>query len=154
MSRPQLLTGARGLLRINGGSPLGVVTDVNVNRATNVRAVHTCGSPNARSVEPLSNGVSVSIGRVFPMNDPTGKSVDSSDIALGIESIITQMLTAEDITVTLEDGPTGRLAADVRHCRFAGGSLGLSAQQLAQGRINLVGIFDAAGQNVANDIGL
>jgi hypothetical protein len=155
MARPQLLSGARGQLKINSGTAIAYVTDVNVNVQANVRAVHTFGAPHARSVEPLSTGVTLSIGKVIPMNNVDGtKKVNTSNIAMGIEAVIQNMLTAEDITVTLMDSVTDQVVADVRNCRFAGSTLGLSAQQIAQGRINLVGIYDAAGGNTPNDIGL
>jgi hypothetical protein len=153
-TRPQLLSGARGALKINNGPAIAFVTDVNVNDQANVRAVHTFGAAHARSVEPLSTGVNVSIGKVIPMNRPDGTPVNTSNIAMGIESVISQMLTAEDMTVTLFDTVTDQVVADVRNCRFAGGSLGLSAQQLAQGRLQLVGIYNAAGGNVADPVGL
>jgi hypothetical protein len=151
---PQLLSGARGLLYINNLRLIAFVTNVSVNRQASVRAVHTFGSPAARSVEPLSTGVSLTIGKVIPMNTPSGGAVNTSDIAMGIESVITDMLTASDITVTLLDQVTGQIVSDVRHCRFSGGSMNLSAQQLAQGSISLVGIYDAAGGQVADPVGL
>lgn len=153
MAKPQLFSGARGLLKINART-VAYVTDVTVNIASNVRAVHTFGAANARSVEPLSTGASVTIGRVIPMNKPDGGAVNTSNINMGVESVISQMLKAEDITVTIMDKITDQVVSDVRNCRFAGSSLGMSAQQIAQSRINLVGIYDAAGGNTADPIGL
>jgi hypothetical protein len=152
-TRPQLFSGARGLLAVDG-RVLGFVTDVSVNIQANVRPVHTFGAPNARSVEPLSTGASLSIGRVFPMNKPDGSVVNTSDIVLGIEPIINLMLASEDISISLTDKITGRVVADVKNCRFAGRSLNLSASQIAQERIQLVGIYDAAGGNTPDAIGL
>jgi hypothetical protein len=154
VATPQLLSGARGVLKINNGSAVAFVTNVSVNRQASVRAVHTFGSPAARSVEPLSTGVSLSIGKVIPMNNPQGGAVNTSDIAMGVESVISQMLEASDITITLMDTVTDQIIADVRHCRFAGGSMSLSAQQLAQGSISLVGIYDSAGGQIADPVGL
>lgn len=153
MARPQLFSGARGLLKIDGRT-LAFVTDVTVNVTANVRPVHTFGAPNARSVEPLSTGVSVSIGRVIPVNKADGSAVNTSDIAVGIEPIISLMLAAEDITVSLEDKLTGVTVGDVKNCRFAGRSLNLAAQQIAQERIQLIGIYDAAGGQTPDQIGL
>jgi len=152
-TRPQLFSGARGVLTIDG-KPYAFITDVSVNIQANVRPVHTFGSPAARSVEPLSTGASVSIGRVYPVNDKTGAPVNTSDIASGIEPVISVLLAAEDITVTLKDKLTGATIADVRNCRFAGRSLSVAAQQVAQERIQLVGIFDAAGGNISDPVGL
>lgn len=152
-TRPQLFSGARGEIKVDGKT-IAYATDINVNIAASVRAVHTFGSPNARSVEPLSVGATVSIGRVFPVNKPDGTPVNTSDIAIGIEPVISQMLASEDLTVTLTDKLTGITVANVQNCRFAGRSLSLSAQQLAQERIQLVGIYDAAGGNTPDSIGL
>jgi hypothetical protein len=154
MSLPQLFSGARGVLKINNGSAIGFVTDVNVQNGANVRAVHCFGAANAKSVEPLSTNVSVSIGKVIPMNNPTGGAVNTSNIALGIENVIGQMLKASDISIQLMDQVTDQIVADIRNCRFAGGSTNLSAQQIAQGRIQLVGLYDAAGGNIPDAIGL
>ena len=154
-TRPQLFSGARGQLKVNG-QLIAFVTDVSVNVQANVRAVHTFGAPNARSVEPLSYGVNVTIGRVIPVNKPDGTAVDTSTISnnfAGIEPVINQMLFAEDITVSLLDSLTDQTVADVRNCRFSGRTLNLSAQQIANERIQLVGIFDAK-DNTDDGIGL
>lgn len=152
-TRPQLYSGARGQLKINGGTAIAFITDVTINVQANVRAVHTFGAANARSIEPLSYGASVTIGRVIPINRTDGTPVNTSDVQLGIEPIITQMLAAEDITVSLYDSISGVLVSEVRNCRFAGRSLNLSSQQIAQERIQLVGIFDAK-DNTSEAIGL
>lgn len=154
-TRPQLFSGARGNLKVNG-QVIAFVTDVSVNVQANVRAVHTFGAANARSVEPLSYGVNVTIGRVIPVNKPDGTAVDTSTISAnfnGIEPVINQMLFAEDITVSLLDSLTDQTVADVRNCRFAGRTLTLSAQQIANERIQLVGIFDAK-DNTSDGVGL
>ena len=156
MASPQLLSGARGVLKVNNNAAIAFVTNVNVNRQANVRAVHTFGSPAARSVEPLSTGVSLNVGKVIPMNSTTGGSIAdrTSDIGIGVEAVISQMLTADDITITLMDSVTDQTVSDVRHCRFAGSSLNLSAQQLAQGSFSMVGLYDQAGGQVADPVGL
>lgn len=153
MARPQLFSGARGELKIDGRTQ-AFVTDVNINIQANVRPVHTFGASNARSVEPLSTGVTLSIGRVFPVNKADGTPVNSSDIAVGIEPVISLMLSSEDLNVVLQDKLTGITIADIKNCRFAGRSLNLTAQQIAQERIQLVGIYDAAGGQTPDAIGL
>ncbi len=153
MAQPQLFSGARGELKINGNT-IAYVTDVSVNVTANVRAIHTFGAVNARSVEPLSTSVSVSIGRVIPVNKPDGSAVNTSAIASGIEATIAAMLTAEDISVSLHDKVRGTVVADVKNCRFAGRSLNTAAQQIANERINLVGIYDASGGNTPDQIGI
>lgn len=155
MSKPQLLSGARGQVKI-GNKILAYVTDISISSNVNVRAVHTFGSLNARSVEPLQTGpVQITLGRVVPMNNPKGEAVDTSNIAEGIEPVINQMLTADDISIDLIDRITGKTIASVKNCRFAGSSLNVPASQLATQRIQLMGIYDAGpnGQNTPGKIG-
>jgi hypothetical protein len=153
MARPQLFSGARGELSIDG-RVVAYVTDVSVNITANVRAVHTFGAANARSVEPLSTGANVSIGRVFPLNRPDGSAVNTSDIAIGIEPIISLLLASDDITVSLIDKITNQSVASVRNCRFGGRNMTVGAQNLTNERIQLIGIYDAAGGNTPDQIGL
>jgi hypothetical protein len=154
---PQLLSGARGLLLVNG-QIIAFVTDCTVTITSNVRAIHTFGTANARSVEPLSVGATVSIGRVIPINNTSGTYVDTSTISpafANIEPVVSQMLAAEDVTVTLQDKLTGQTVADVRNCRFASRTLNVAAQQIANERIQLVGIFDSVGgRNTSDTVGL
>jgi hypothetical protein len=153
--KPQLLSGARGEVRANG-KILAYVTDVSIDSPHSVRGVHTFGAANARSVEPLMTGpCTVSLGRVIPMNKADGTPIDASMISEGIEPTINQMLVAEDITIDLLDKVTGKTIASVRNCRFAGRSLGLSASQLANERITLMGIYDSGkdGQNTPDQLG-
>lgn len=150
---PQLFSGARGYLQVNGAT-IAFITDVSVSIQANVRAVHTFGAANARSVEPLSYGCSVTIGRVIPVNTTAGVAVDTSTISpnFAIEPVISQMLYAEDMEISLLDSVTNQTVADIRNCRFAGRTLSLSAQQIANERIQLVGIYDAK-DNTPDQIG-
>jgi hypothetical protein len=151
---PQLFSGARGILQVNGQT-IAFITDVSVSIQANVRAVHTFGAANARSVEPLSYGCNVTIGRVIPVNTTAGAAVDTSTISPafnGIEPVISQMLYAEDIEISLLDSITNQTVADIRNCRFSGRTLNLSAQQIANERIQLVGIYDAK-DNTPDQIG-
>ena len=153
--RPQVLSGARGEIRVNG-KVLAYVTDISVDSPSSVRAVHTFGSANARSVEPMQTGpTSVTLGRVIPMNKSDGTAIDSSPIAEGIEPTIIAMLSSDDLQIDLIDKITGATYASVRNCRFAGRQLSLSASQLANERISLMGIYDAGrnGQNTPTQIG-
>jgi hypothetical protein len=147
--KPQLFSGARGKLIINGTTTIAYVTEVSVTVNSNVRAVHTFGAPNARSVEPLSTSCSVSIGRVVPVNKPTGEAANTSAINNGIEPIINQMLYAEDISVELQDSITGATIASVKNCRFTGRTLSVGAGNIASERITLMGIYDSANGNTA-----
>jgi hypothetical protein len=141
--KPQLLSGARGQVSI-AGKVLAYITDVSIDVPASVRPVHTFGSVNARSVEPLQAGpCSVSIGRVIPVADADGAAVNTSMINEGIEPTLAAMMTSGDITVELIDKVTGVTYASVRNCRFAGRSFSMSASQLATERIQLMGIYDA-----------
>jgi hypothetical protein len=150
--RPQLFSGARGELKING-EVIAYVTEVSVTVNANVRAVHTFGAPNARSVEPLSTSCSVTIGRVIPVNKPDGSSVNTSSIQNNIEPIINQMLFAEDIQVELQDRITKVTVANVKNCRFTGRSLSVGSGNIASERITLMGIYDAANGNTPTQLG-
>jgi len=141
--KPQLLSGARGQIVV-AGKVMAYVTDISIDVPHSVRPVHTFGAPNAKSVEPLQAGpCNVSLGRVIPVNDSAGNSVDSSMIKEGVEPTLMAMLTADDIRVDLIDKVTGVTYASVRNCRFAGRSISMSASQLATERIQLMGIYDA-----------
>lgn len=149
-NKPQLLSGARGKIKI-GTKDLAYVTDVSISYSVSVRAVHTFGALNARSVEPLQTSpVSVSIGRVVPVSKANGESDSKSLISEGIEQAISKMLTADDISITLEDRITGKTIAEIKNCRFAGSSLSLPASQLATQRIQMMGIYDAGTATDAN----
>lgn len=141
--KPQLLSGARGQIRV-AGNVLAYVTDISIDVPYSVRPVHTFGAPNARSVEPLQAGpCSVTIGRVIPVSDSTGAAVDSSMITAGVQPTIQAMMTADDITVELIDKVTGKTYASIRNCRFMGSSKSMSASNLATERIQLMGIYDS-----------
>lgn len=151
-NKPQLLSGARGKLVITGlkGTvTLAYVTEVSINIDNSVRAVHTFGATNARSVEPLSTRCTVTIGRVIPVNTADGTSVNTSAINTGIEAVISDMLFAEDIQVQLLDKVTGVTIANVMNCRFTGRTLSVGSSNIANERISLIGIYDAANGNVA-----
>jgi hypothetical protein len=155
-NKPQLLSGARGRLKVNGRE-IAYVTDVSISFSVNVRPIHTFGSINARSIEPLQTSpVQVTIGRVIPMNKGDGTYSNTSNLQNGIEPTINVMLQADDITIELFDKITNKTVANVMNCRFAGSSKNISASQLATERIQLMGIYDAGpdGQNVAPKIGL
>jgi hypothetical protein len=149
---PQLLSGARGTLTIIGSAgakTLGFITDMSITITNNVRAVHTFGAPNARSTEPLSTSCSVSFGRVVPVNSPTGQNVDSSMVAMGIEPLISEITTAEDVQVQLNDSVTGASIGNLLNCRFTGRTLSVAAGGVASERVNMIGIYDAASNNSA-----
>lgn len=152
-NKPQLFSGARGKITV-AGNTLAYVTDVSVSYSVNVRAVHTFGALNARSVEPLQTSpVQVTIGRVIPVNTASGDaSGQTSLLAQHIEKTIAEMLTADDITVEITDKITNNAIVSVKNCRFAGTSKSMSASQLATERFQLMGIYDAGLNGTENTV--
>jgi hypothetical protein len=149
---PSLFSGARGVLKINNKA-FAFVTQVSVNVTHNVRATHTFGSPNARSVEPLSYSCSVSIGAVVPVNDSNGTAINSSAVSMGAESLIALFTRSEDISIDLEDQNTNTTVAAIRNARFTGRSLSSSAGNLASASYNFVAIYDSVGGNAPTRLG-
>ena len=75
MARPQLLSGARGLIQIfNRESQqfetIAYSTDINISVRSNVRPTYVMGRMNAGAIDTLAYDVEVSIGRVVPVNAP------------------------------------------------------------------------------------
>lgn len=142
-NKPQLLSGARGKIVVNG-KIWGYATDISIDAPVSVRAVHTLNSVSARSVETLQAGpCTVSIGRVIPVSNMDGTPLDTSAINTQAAPTIINMLKSEDITIDLVDNVTGKTYASVRNCRFAGRSMSLSASSLASERLSFMGIYDA-----------
>ena len=155
--KPQLFSGTRAKMTINGlngQQTLYFVTDISININNNVRAVHTFGAPNARSVEPLSISCSLSFSRVIPLNKADGTAVNTSLVTIGIEPLIANITSADDVSVILEDNVTGKVVASIKNCRFSGRTLSAGAGNIATERVNMVGIYDAANGNAPAGIGM
>ena len=167
MSKPQLLSGARGLIQKKDKDGnvvnLALATDISINVRENVATTFVIGSLNPVALDPTAVDVDVSIGRVVPVNridaaeQGDGLAADSSQmtaISLGLEHEINQSLTSDDITIAIQDKITGKFIASVHNCRFAGRSMGSGAEDVASERLNFVGIYDSGyeGENSA-DIG-
>jgi hypothetical protein len=155
MSRPQLLSGARGIIKV-GNNALAFVADIIVNIREGVRQTYLLGRMNPGVIDSLSYDVDVSIGRVYPINasnadadfdkikagkkgiDPT----DQSGITVGIETIIAQMTSADDLEIVIEDRNSTTIS-HVHNARFSGRSFTMMAGDVAQERYNFVGIYDS-----------
>lgn len=168
-SRPQLFSGARG--KVTFTDPAGVdhvlaiITDVSVNVRENLRPAYVVGELNPVSIEPLSIDVDCSIGRMIPMNvaaaaPDTAKTADGyskltgdgSQVtarALNLEEQIGDILSKDSVIITIQDKLTDATIATVKHARFSGRSMSVNSGDLAQERINYVGIFDGANGNSA-----
>lgn len=156
---PQLLSGARGQI-YNGTTLLAVATDITVNVRHNVRPTYVIGDENAAAIDSLAYDVDVSIGRVIPVNltsdatnsvppaaVPPGPAVTSTEnkisaISLGLEAVLNTVISAPDIYIVLQDRVTGATIASVQGCRFSGRTQSMNANDIANERLNFVGIYD------------
>ena len=155
MSKPQLLSGARGIIKI-GNKPLAFVADIIVNIREGVRQTYVLGRMNPGVIDSLSYDVDVSVGRVYPVNSKSadadigkiqsgqaGLTPEVQDgITVGLEEIIAQMTSAEDLTISIEDRNSTTISS-VQNCRFAGRSFTMQAGDVAQERYNFMGIYDS-----------
>jgi hypothetical protein len=153
MANPQLLSGARGLIK-NGSQTLAIATDITVNIRHNVRPTHVVGDMNAAAIDTLAYDVDVSIGRVIPVNafnadadlaarKVTGNDSEVSSIEIGLEPVLNVITSAQDINIVLQDRVTEATIASVKGCRFSGRTQSMNANDIANERINFVGIYDA-----------
>jgi len=150
--KPQLLSGARG--KISFKTPtgelkvLGFVTDVSISEQEGLRPTFVVGSLNAVTIEPLSMDVSVSVGRVMPINKTNGDILDKvTAIDHEFEAAMNAILSLEHCEITIEDknpsDPSNPLIlASIKYCRFAGRSMSLSSGDVGSERYNFVGIYD------------
>lgn len=170
MASPQLLSGARGLIQaLNTDTgqfeTLAFSTDITVNVRQGVRQTYVVGRMNPGAIDSLTYDVDVSIGRVVPVNKTaTGEGPVTADSArqstatalgIGLEPLIQTFIESEDISIAVQDKVTGVYISSVRNCRFSGRSLGINANDIAQERLNFVGIYDTGydGENAAELLG-
>lgn len=167
MARPQLLSGARGVIkRYNPATqsfePIAFATDITVNVRVGNTPTYVMGRMNAGAIDPTSYDVDVSIGRVIPMNAPNAQASNAPSLAprsqtvtaigVGLETVVSQMVSAEDIVIAIQDKVTGKYVSAVRGCRFAGRGLRSGATDVGAESINFVGIYDSGfeGENAAS----
>jgi hypothetical protein len=150
--KPQLFSGARGKVTFKSPSGemkiLGFITDVSVSENEGLRPSFVVGSMGPVTIEPLSYDVSVSVGRIMPINKPDGSPMDKyTAIDHEFEASINAILALESCEIILEDknpaDPTNpKIIAAIKYCRFAGRSQSLSSGDVASERYNFVGIYD------------
>ena len=150
--KPQLLSGARG--KVSFITPtgeikvLGFVTDVSISENEGLRPTYVVGEMGPVTIEPLSYDVSVSVGRIMPINNTKGEAFSKfSAIDHEFEASIAEILALDHVEITLEDknpaNPTDpKIIAAIKYCRFAGRSQSLSSSDVASERYNFVGIYD------------
>jgi len=167
-SNPQLLSGARGLVsyKDSQGNPftLAIATDITINVRAAVRDSFVMGRLNAATLDPTAIDVDCSIGRLIPVNTSTlnsqpaagkhtvGNGVGATTaIELGLEELINNILSANAIEISLQDSVTGQFTSSVKQARFTGRTLSDAAGDVANERLNFVGIYDSGtnGENSA-----
>lgn len=157
--KPQLLSGARGLIKyVNSEGAtitLGIATDISINTRESLRPSYVIGQIGPVSIEPLSLDVDCSIGRLVPVNLTTGEYNSTSALDLGLEERIDKILTSAAIEIQIYDkasaGSEETLVSSIKEARFTGRSLSVSSGDVAQERLNFVGIYDAAGPDQTAD---
>ena len=156
--KPQLLSGARGLIKYIDSKgvtqTLGIATDISINTRENLRPSYVIGQIGPVSIEPLSLDVDCSVGRLVPVNLTTGEYKSASAIDLGLEEKINEILTSAAIEIQIYDKSSSGgevLVSSIKEARFTGRSLSVSSGDVAQERLNFVGIYDAAGPGQASE---
>jgi hypothetical protein len=168
ITNPQLLSGARGLVSYkdpNGNAVvLGIATDITINIRQAVRDSFVMGRPNAATLDPTAIDVDCSIGRLVPVNTMTNNTQPSAGqhvagngvgaataIELGLEDLIVNMLSSNAIEIGIEDSITGVFTSSVKQARFTGRTLSDAAGDVANERLNFIGIYDSGtnGENSA-----
>lgn len=179
--RPQLASGARGVVQISGKDgamqTVAVALDISVNVRESVRETYVMGELNPVSLDPTSIDVDCSFGRVIPVSkqqdssNPAGQITSTNSVArtsaqalnpthaaeLNAEQLMQNILTADSIDIALYDQVTGKYLAMVKGARFSGRSFSTNTGDVANERLNFVGIWDAGydqGQNVTTGYGV
>ena len=160
MASPQLLSGARGLIQLFNPDTkqfetIAFSTDINVNIRAAVRPTYVMGRMNAGAIDTLMYDADVSVGRVVPVNAPDAalnagsvapRPETATAIQAGLETAINLMVSANDLNFALQDKVTGAYVASVKGCRFSGRNFTMNAGDIANERLNFVGIYDAGYQ--------
>lgn len=129
------------------------------------------GELNPMALDPVAIDVDCSIGRVVPVNrsdaaagtEPNklkgdapgtadnphaaaasnGNASAASAIQLNLEKTINEILTADTIQIEIYDKISDKPIASVKEARFAGRTMTAGAGDVANERLNFVGIYDA-----------
>ena len=164
---PQLASGARGVVQITDSAgvlkTLAVALDINVNVRSSVRETYVMGELNPVSLDPTSIDVDCSFGRVIPISKQTSSApIDKTNhvarssgdavnpthaVEFNAEQLIQNTLTSNSIDIALYDTITNKYLATVKGARFSGRSLSTNTSDIANERLNFVGIWDAGYDN-------
>lgn len=153
MAKAQLFSGARGQIKYNGVT-LAFFTDANVQVTDNVAPTYVVGELHPVTLEPLSYDVTVSIGRVIPMNKSDGTPLNQVDgFDLGLEPRIIDVLNNNAVEIDLVDKQKNVVMAQIMECRFTGRTTNMGSNDIANERYNFVGIYDAVAKNSPQELG-
>jgi hypothetical protein len=163
MAQPQLVSGARGLIQLFNPTnqqfeTIAFSTDINVDVRVGVQQTFVMGRTNAGAIDTLAYDVTVSVGRVIPVNSPGSldpRTKGATAISAGLETVIAQMVSAEDLSIALLDRVTNKYIVSVKGCRFSGRTMRMSSNQVATETLNFTGIYDSGvdGENTSEDQG-
>ena len=171
--KSQLASGARGIIRITDSNgvttTLGMALDISVNIRETVRETYVMGELNPVALDPTAIDVDCSIGRVIPVmtqaqakqpNTATATRTSGTGTSgtgttpthateFGAEIAIDSILTAPAIDIELFDTVSAQSIARIRQARFTGRTLSTSTSEIANERLNFVGIYDSSNDNTA-----
>jgi len=160
---------------------LAIATDISINVREQLRPSYVIGELGPLSIEPLSLDVDCSIGRLVPVNvgavaqgaapnqvpqplpgrqpadaAPSQLSSAATAIDLGLEERLDQILNSNSLEIVIYDKFMGngndlKTVSVIKEARFTGRSMSVSSGDVAQERLNFVGIWDAGADNQAAD---
>ena len=156
MAKPQLLSGARAVIKREDGTVLGVATDVTVNVRSAIRRAYVLGSLNPVDNTPISYDVDGTIGSFVPVNalDDAEASIFKSAIAYGLNKPINEILTSEDVNIIVYDkarpGKPEREVMSIRNARLTTDTINVPVDGEATARWAFIGIYDAGLDGTEN----
>jgi len=167
--KPQLFSGARGVIKYGKGTTfktLAIAVDISVNTREQLRPTYVVGRIEPISIEPIGIDVDCSIGRIIPVNAfnalATGDELAAEStsrvtaIDISLEEKIADILTADSLTIEIYDSKaTGgdNVISSIKDARFTGRSVSLNSSDVAQERLNFVGIYDGGYGGESNTPG-
>jgi hypothetical protein len=168
--KPQLFSGARGRIdftdKDGNTQTLAFVTDVSIQSNHNLRPSYVIGDINPKTIEPLGEDASASIGRIIPMNESTSSAAKQKFTAIdwGLEEKVNDMLSAGTVEIVIYDKNPGdptkpNIVGSLKYARAAGKSMSMSSSDLATERYQFIGIWegsygnDQVGQTVNYGVG-
>ena len=137
---------------------LAFATDITVNIRHTVRPSYVVGEMNAKFIDSLMYDVDASVGRLIPVSRD-GAPIDTSAHALEVEArtggqhetgqpdqYLDDLIFTGELNIMLQDRITGKFIANVKGCRFSGRTLNTTSNDVANERLNFIGIYDAGDE--------